>query len=156
MFGLLFSRNTKKTHTGQSTLQVFFYFITKETNYKPSKAASVKNLSSSVRVLGTTCFDECFLFHLITESYSFVKVSRYFKILWTRVERSPYFTFSPQYQCSAINTKVSKWSYRILYLINFRNLFYGYLFFLWLCHTFLYKWIFFEKLKHVFYIKEFL
>ena len=34
---------------------------------KPLKVAAGKTLFSSVYVIGTTCFDECFLFNVITE-----------------------------------------------------------------------------------------
>ena len=104
LFGRLFSRNAKKTHADKSPLQIF-HSVSKETTHKPSKVAASKNLSSSVHAIDTTCFDECFLFHLITGShYFFVKVCRYFEIfpatilyctfLWNKCfERSPYFTF---------------------------------------------------------------
>ena len=72
----------------------------------------------------------------------------YCSFLWNKCfERSPYLTLPPRYHCSA-NTKVLKWSYRIIYLINFRNLFHGYLFTLFVLRLFLtllYKWI--EKLE---------
>ena len=48
-------------------LQVFFSF-SKETTNEPSEVAAAKIFSSNVHVLDTTCFDECFLFHLITGS----------------------------------------------------------------------------------------
>ena len=40
----------------------FFYFVSRETALKPLKVAAAKALFSSVYVIGTTCFDECFLF----------------------------------------------------------------------------------------------
>ena len=103
----------------------FFYSLSKETTHKPLKVAATKNFSSSVHVVDTTCFDECFLSHLITESHCFFQKSvvtlrflqlPYCSCLWNKCfERSPCFTLSPQYQCSA-NTKVSKQSYLTLYL----------------------------------------
>ena len=47
VFGLFFSRNTKRVHTDQSVSQVFYSFW-KETTDKPSKAATSKNFFSSV------------------------------------------------------------------------------------------------------------
>ena len=44
----------------------FSYFVWKETTHKPLKVAAAKTLFSSAYVIGTTCFDECFLFHVIT------------------------------------------------------------------------------------------
>ena len=54
LFGRLFSRNAKKTHTDQITLQVFI-LVSKETTHKPSRVATSKNVSSSVLVIDTTC-----------------------------------------------------------------------------------------------------
>ena len=45
----------------------FFCSVSKITTHKPSKVATAKNISSIVHVIDTTCFDECFLFYLITE-----------------------------------------------------------------------------------------
>ena len=44
----------------------FSYFVWKETTHKPLKVAAAKILFSSVYVIATTCFDECFLFYVIT------------------------------------------------------------------------------------------
>ena len=49
----------------------FSYFIWKETTHKPLKVAAAKTLFSSVYVIGTTCFDECFLFYVITGRHYF-------------------------------------------------------------------------------------
>ena len=68
LFGLLFSRNTKKTHTDQSILQ-FFYSVRMKTTFKPSKIAAAKLLFSSVYVIDTTCPDECFFFHIPCDSW---------------------------------------------------------------------------------------
>ena len=48
-------KHTKGYHT-------FFYFVCKETTHKPLKVAAIKTLFSSVYVIGTTSFDEYFLF----------------------------------------------------------------------------------------------
>ena len=50
----------------------FFYSASKETTHKPSKVAAAKNFSSRAHVIDTSCFDECFLFHLITGSRCFL------------------------------------------------------------------------------------
>ena len=49
----------------------FSYFVWKETIHKPLKVAAAKTLFSSVYIIGTTCFDECFSFYVITERYYF-------------------------------------------------------------------------------------
>ena len=49
----------------------FSYFVWKETIYKPLKVAAAKSLFSSVYVIGTTCFDECFLFYVISGRHYF-------------------------------------------------------------------------------------
>ena len=43
-----------------------FYSACTKTTYKPSKVAIGKKISSSVYVIGRTCFDKCFLFHVTT------------------------------------------------------------------------------------------
>ena len=53
-------------------LYKFFYSGSKETTHKPSKAGAAKNVSSSVDVVDTASFDECFLFNLITGSHCFL------------------------------------------------------------------------------------
>ena len=52
LFGRLFSRHAKKTHTDQSTLQLLSS-VSKETTRKPSKVAAAKNSSSRVHVIDT-------------------------------------------------------------------------------------------------------
>ena len=58
------------------------YFALKETTHKPLKVAAAKTLFSSVYVIGTTCFDECFLFYVITGrhyfSWKFIITLRFF------------------------------------------------------------------------------
>ena len=49
----------------------FSYFIWKETTHKPLKVAAAKSLFSSVYIIGTTCFDECFSFYVITKRHYF-------------------------------------------------------------------------------------
>ena len=73
LFGFLFSSNAKKSYADQCILQVF-NSVSKETSHKPSKAAAEKNVSPGcvcvcVCVIRTTCFDECFLFHVMIRGY---------------------------------------------------------------------------------------
>ena len=78
-FCLLTSRNPKKTQTDQS---MPFAFL-QETTHKPLKVASAKSLFSSVYVIGTTCFGECFLFYVISKrhyfSWKFIVTLKLFK-----------------------------------------------------------------------------
>ena len=46
--------------------------------HKPSKVAAAKILFSRVYAIGTTCFEKCFLFHVITRNiFFFIKPYRY-------------------------------------------------------------------------------
>ena len=47
------------------------YFVCKKTTHKLLKVAAAKTLFSSVFVIGTTCFDECFLFYVIHVRHCF-------------------------------------------------------------------------------------
>ena len=49
----------------------FSYFVWKETTHKPLKVAAANILFSSVYVIGTACFDECFSFSVITKRHYF-------------------------------------------------------------------------------------
>ena len=51
----------------------FFPLFKKEATPKPSNVATAKNIFSSVYILVTTCFDKCFLFHVITGRRYFYK-----------------------------------------------------------------------------------
>ena len=66
LFGLLFSRNTKKTHIDQIILQTFVLCL--------KWNASQTFTSGSCNIIDTTCFDECFLFHVMTGRH-FLKIS---------------------------------------------------------------------------------
>ena len=68
---LFFSRNVKKTRTDQSIIQ-FSYSLQKEMSQKPSKVAAAKTYFSSVYVIDTACFDECFFFYLRTARHCFL------------------------------------------------------------------------------------
>ena len=72
LFGRLFSIKAKKTCTDKSTLQAF-YSVQIETTHKPSKVAAAKIYFFSVYVIDATCFDECFLIHVITGRRFFSK-----------------------------------------------------------------------------------
>ena len=65
LFGFLFSRNARKTPTDQ--IHYNFFLLWKQTSHKTLKVADEKNFFSSVYVIDTACFDECFLFHVIIE-----------------------------------------------------------------------------------------
>ena len=69
-------QQTKVYHT-------FSYFVWKETTHKPLKVGAAKTVFPSVYVICTTCFDECFLFYVITGrccfSWKFIVTLRFFK-----------------------------------------------------------------------------
>ena len=106
----------------------FFYFIWKETTYKPSKSATGKNVLSSVNVIMTTCFDKCFLFHVITGRHCFfIKVYPYSEVfsasgflcslkqvIW---KKSVLYFLSPQ--CNANTKRKSSKNSRISDLLSF-------------------------------------
>ena len=68
LFGLIFSRNLKRTCAGQNML----YSVWKETSYKPLKVAAANKSFPSVYIIDTVCFDECFSFHVITGRHYFL------------------------------------------------------------------------------------
>ena len=49
----------------------FSYFVWKVTTHKPLKVAATTSLFSSVYVIGTICFDECFSFYVIHKRHYF-------------------------------------------------------------------------------------
>ena len=51
----------------QSILHFLLYSPVKEMTDKPTNRTAVANLFFSVYIIGMTCFDECFLFYVITE-----------------------------------------------------------------------------------------
>ena len=74
----------------------FFYYAWNETIHKPSKVATSKKIFFSMYVIGTACYDECFLSHVIPGKYwfwSFFQPPCYRYIWNRRFERSPYFIF---------------------------------------------------------------
>ena len=66
LLGLLFSGYLKKTHTDRSALYVFLICLKRNNSETFKSIATAKNLFSSVYVIGTTFFDKCFLFLVIT------------------------------------------------------------------------------------------
>ena len=49
----------------------FCYSVRIKTTHKPSKVAAAQKVFSNVYVIDATCFDECFLFHVVTGRYYF-------------------------------------------------------------------------------------
>ena len=64
LFGLLFSRNAKKTHTGQIYYKIF-YPVWKKTSYKPSKVKAAKRFFSQVSMFHMIIGRHCFLYKFI-------------------------------------------------------------------------------------------
>ena len=50
----------------------FSYFVWNKTTHKPLKVAAAKSLFSSVYIIGTNCFNECFSFYVITKRCYFL------------------------------------------------------------------------------------
>ena len=65
-------KQTKVCHT-------FSYFTWKEITHKPLKVAAAKSLFSSVYIIGTTCFNECFSFYVVSKRITFCESS---SLLW--------------------------------------------------------------------------
>ena len=72
MFRLRFSRNAKKTHAGQNILEVSFTGSEKKQLNKPLKLVVAKNFFPSAYVISRTCFDLCFLLHVLTGRHYFL------------------------------------------------------------------------------------
>ena len=68
LFDLLFPRNAKKTHTDQSILQTFSLCLKRHVSHT-FISSSCKNVFPKCGVIDTTCFDEFFLFHVITRRH---------------------------------------------------------------------------------------
>ena len=85
----------------------FSYFVWKETTHKSLKVAAAKTLLSRVCFIGATCFDESYLFYMITErhyfSWKFIVTLRLLKrhvvaffsllVFW---KKSVFYVLSPQ------------------------------------------------------------
>ena len=63
--------------------QTFFYFVRKEMTHKPLKVVPAKTLFSNVYVVGTICFDKCFLLCDNWKTLLFTIVYRYSEIFST-------------------------------------------------------------------------
>ena len=97
----------QKTLEQIKAYHAFSYLAWNETTRKPLKVASAKTLFSSVYVIGTNYFDECFLFYVITgRQYFLWKINVTFRfflsamllqslkpVLW---KKSVFYVLSPQ------------------------------------------------------------
>ena len=101
-------KQTKVCHT-------FSYFAWKETTHKPLTVAAANSLFSSVHVIGTTSFDECFSLYVITKRHYFswkfivtflsaILLLSFKPVFW---KTSVFYALSPHEQHDA-NTKVPK------------------------------------------------
>ena len=66
-----FLKNVEKTYSAKWYCKGF-YSVWKETSHKPSKVVDIKNLLPSLYVIRTTCFDECFSFHVVIVKHYFL------------------------------------------------------------------------------------
>ena len=75
-------KRLKQTKLWQAFSYFILYYI-KETTHKSLKVAAAKSLFCSVYIIGTTCFDECFSFYVITKrhyfSWKFIITRKLFK-----------------------------------------------------------------------------
>ena len=158
MFSRVFLRNAKKTHTDQSTQQIFFLCL-KNKDSQPFKSSSCEKL-----FVHCACY-RCNLLRWIFfipfdnwKSLLFVKVCSYFEILSAVILhlslKQVFWKKSAFYVISTISLQRYHQSFKIklsyTVLDKLSDLFYDYVFtffILWLFHTFLYQWIFFEKFK---------
>ena len=72
----------------------FFYYVWNKTIHKPSKVVTSKKNFFSMYVIGTICYDECLLSHVIPGRYWYWSFFQppCFRYLWNRwFERRPYF-----------------------------------------------------------------
>ena len=71
LFGPRFSRNAKNIHRDQSILPTSL-LCPKRNISRTLKSSSCKKSLPSVYIMDATCFDECFLFRVITGRHSFL------------------------------------------------------------------------------------
>ena len=71
LFGPLFSRNAKKTHADQSILPTSLLCLKRNISLT-LKSSSCKKSLPNVYIMDTTCFNECFLFCVMTGRHSFL------------------------------------------------------------------------------------
>ena len=66
--------HVKSTRTDQSKLATLFFFFFKQeaTHETSNEEAAAKNFFSSVHVIGTAWFDECFPLYVITGRHYFL------------------------------------------------------------------------------------
>ena len=58
-----------------------FYSVWKETSHKLSKVVALKNVLPSVYIIGTECFGECFVIHVITGTDNFfIQIYQYAEV----------------------------------------------------------------------------
>ena len=153
LFGLLFSIKVKEGSYRLKYTSIFL-ICPNLNDSQPFKSSSWKDFFIA------TCFDECFLFYVITgRRYFFKKVCRYCEIFSTVIlpsffkksvlkeVRILYYLHknstnaNPKSQITIL-IHTSKTFVADFFVITFFTLF-----IFWLFHTFLYKWNFSEKLK---------
>ena len=66
LLSLLTSRNARKAQADQSIPNVCLLCLKKKSTRKPLKVVAAKTPLSIMYTIGTTCFDECFLFSKTT------------------------------------------------------------------------------------------
>ena len=125
-FGLLFSRNAIRLMQPKVYTKLYDSVST-EAFHKPLKVAAAKKSFTSVFVIDTNCFDDCFLFFAITGNsifYTNLSIPRGLIqppcccVLWNKCfEKSPHFT-------SIIFTIILQWYQRFKIKIQFLKNFY--------------------------------
>ena len=134
------------------------YSVWKGTPHKPLEVAAAKSPFPSVCTIDTTCFDECFLFHVTTGRhyflYKFVIAQRFGttamlllrslkQVFW---KKSVFYISYPHSNIAMLliipkhQNKTSKYFLNVLN--NFSLLIASFTFSLWMFHIFLYKWNF--------------
>ena len=66
IFFVIFSLEMRRRLLKTKMYYNLCYSVWKETLHKPLKVATAKKYFLSVHIIDTTCFDDCFLFHIIT------------------------------------------------------------------------------------------
>ena len=79
------SRESQRRLIQTKVYYKLFRSVWKETSYKPLKVGAAKKSFPSVYIIGKTCFEECFLFHVITgRDYFFTQIQRYPEVWCSR------------------------------------------------------------------------
>ena len=97
---------------------IFLYPLVKEMTDKPSNVTAATNLFFSVYVIGMTCFNECFLFYVITERHynpkteliKFVIVN-FGKISFSNLFLNYYFVTVPHFSLQMIFCLLKTWKH---------------------------------------------